>query len=156
MVVKSRICNWGRFSFHRRRRSDSESIESIRDKSFRRFRFLGFSFKVSSGQAFSCDHVCDDFLVRFDAIGETTSLVTPTVYSCYMAKATTSATDRIDRLGERIACKLDIPPMHVRYAHYRVHNGSQWTVEYAWERLVNGNWIEIDDRVWADFHGTPK
>ncbi len=73
-----------------------------------------------------------------------------------MSDQRTTATEQIQKLGERIAAKLNIPANEIRYGYYIVHNNHQWTVEYRWERFVGGRWIEIEDEDWAELHGTPK
>jgi hypothetical protein len=50
--------------------------------------------------------------------------------------------DGLQRMAETMAKHFGVPITEIRFATYEFHNGSFWTVSYAWERRIDGGWHE--------------
>lgn len=50
----------------------------------------------------------------------------------------------LQEMANQIAGHFQVSRSHVRYAAYQFFGPSGWTVQYSWERLVDGNWLAVD------------
>ena len=86
-----------------------------------------------------------------------TSLDRPTLTTIhgYMSKSRyrppTDIPAETRQFAERMAERIGARPEEIRYAQYRYHNGRHWTVRACWERLVDGQWTEVDSKHYPTF-----
>jgi len=58
--------------------------------------------------------------------------------------------EALNRLGADLAASLSVSVTEVRYATYRFHNGTCWTMRACWEWRTEEGWQEVSQHAVPD------